>query len=147
MLTSAQLTTFASAINTDTGVNGLIATHGWPAIADYYNTSAGTGSVWRPCIEIPELNTAIIWSEFSGLTVALQNTYLAMTADGSVDATSSNIRSGFSTVFSGKVSLTNLTAIASRVPTRFEALFTTANVCSLFGYRVTASDVMLALGV
>ena len=143
MLTAAQLQTFKTAINSDGNLTAFIAAGDYNSIANYYN-GVGAGSVWLPSIQTSLLNDAIVWSEFAGLTPALQNTYMAMVTVPVIDATNANIRGGFNTIFSGKVTLTNLTALAARTPTVFEALFTTANVCSLFGYQVTANDVGMA---
>ena len=138
------LSTLKAAIQADAALTAFLAAGNHGAVADYYNTPAA-GSIWRPSISVAELNNAIVWSEFAALSVQLQNTYLAMTAGGSVDATQARIRAGFAAVFSG-VSLTNLTAMAQRAPSRFETLFTTANVCSAFGQSVTPADVAAALG-
>lgn len=145
-MTPAQLTTFKTAINGDANLAADRAAGRHGVIAAYYN-AAGAGSIWRPSISVAELNTAIVWSEFSVLSALLQGTYSAMTQGGFVDATVGNIRNGFSTVFGvGTTSRANLLALAARVPTRFEALFTVANVCSLFGQIVSAQDVSDALG-
>lgn len=142
-LTTAQLATFKADIQTNQAANLAAGNHG--AIALYYN-SAGTGTVWRPNIDVSELNTAIVWSDFAALTVAKQNTYLAMITAGFVDATNANIRAGFTTVFGGgSQSLTNLTALAQRVPTRFEQLFTTSQVSATFGQSVSVADIVFAL--
>ena len=143
-MTPAQLTTFKAAILADANLTALRSANEHGQIAAYYN-AAGTGSIWRPSISISELNTAIVWSEFASLSTALQVTYQVIVATGTVDATSANIRAGFSTVFAGKTSLTNLTAIAARTPTVLESLFTTANVCSVFGQQVSAADVAKAM--
>jgi hypothetical protein len=76
--------------------------------------------------------------------VGKQNAYLAL-IQGAIDATNANIRAGFGAIFGG-TSVTNLTALAQRVPTRFEALFTTAQVSAAFGQSVTVADVAAALG-
>jgi hypothetical protein len=143
-LTTAQLQTFKAAINSDPNLAAARAAGDQGAIAAYYN-AAGTGNIWKPDIDVSTLNTAIVWAEFVALTVAKQNGYFAMTQGGNIDATSSNIRGGFTAVFGGTTSLTNLTALAQRVATRFEALFTTSQVCSLYGYVVTVADVAAAL--
>jgi hypothetical protein len=143
MLTTAQLQTFKTAILGDGNLTAFLSAGDMTSIAAYYN-SPGTGFIWLPSITTSLLNDAIVWSEFASLTVAQQNTYMAMIVVGTVDATQANIRTGFSTIFSGKTTLSNLTALAQRVPTRFESLFTLSNVCSLFGYQVSANDVDMA---
>jgi hypothetical protein len=139
-LTPTQLATLKSAMLADANLTAFVAAGNDGAIAAYYNAT-GAGNLWRPIITVSELNTAIVWSEFAGLTVALQNTYLAMVVVGSVDATNVNIRNGFSTVFTGKTSLTNLSALAQRVATRLEALYAVANVCPIFGYVISVAEI------
>ena|SRR5437870_4654598 len=142
---ASNVAAFKAAILADVNLATQRAAGDHGAIAAYYN-APGTGLIWRPNITTDELNTAIIWSEFAGLTALLQNTYLAMIAGTSVDATKANIRGGFSTVFAGKTSLTNLNNLAQRVPTRFEQLFTTAQVSTEYATGVNVADVALALG-
>jgi hypothetical protein len=43
--------------------------------------------------------------------------------------------------------LNNLTTLAQRTPTRFESLFTTSQVCSLYGQACTVNDVINALAL
>lgn len=142
-MTPAQLTTFKAAILGDAALAAARTAGDQGAIAAYYN-AAGTGTVWRPSISVAELNTAIVWSEFIALTQGQRDAYRALIS-GAIDATNANIRSGFGSIFGG-TSLTNLTALAQRVPTRFEALFTTAQVSAVFGQVVAVADVAAALG-
>lgn len=114
-------------------------------IAAYYAASSGAGFMWRPSITISELNTAIVWSEFIALSVQTQNAYHALTQGGEVDSTSPNVRAGFASIFSG-TSLTNLTALAKKVPTRFEALFNVSNVCPVFGQSASVAEIIKTLG-
>lgn len=114
------------------------------ALVTYYNATAASGFVWRPQVGTKELNTAIVWSEFVALPVATQNGYFAIISGGYMDATSANIRAGFGTIFSG-TSQTNLIALVKRTPTNFEALYTTSNVCALFGEILSVADIALAL--
>jgi hypothetical protein len=144
-LTPAQVTALKAAIQGDANIAGLLVARQDGQIAAYYN-AGGAGSIWRPAIGVSELNTAVVWSEFILLSQGARDAYFAMTQGGTVDATNSNIRTGFNSIFTGSVSLTNLTALAQRVPTRFEALFTTAQVCSCFGQVISPADVVQALG-
>lgn len=143
MLTTAQLATFKAAILADTNMTVALAALDAATIAAYYN-GAGSGTVWRPSISAAELNTAIVWSQFVALPVATQNGYFALIQGATVDATNANVRTGFGTIFTGQ-SLTNLTALAQRVQTKFEALFTVSQVCPLFGMQVSVTDVGAAL--
>lgn len=140
-MSAAQLLTFKTAIQANAGSYN-VADLG--SVSNWFNASSGTGFYWRANISTAELNTAIVWSEFALLSALLQNTYAAMISSGFVDATSTNIRNGFSTVFVG-VSLTNLAALAKRIPTRLEALFTTSNLCSAAGLSASNTDVAAAL--
>jgi len=145
-LTNSQLATFKAAILADSNLAAARAAGDHGAIAAYY-AGASAGTIWRPSIPTPELNTAIVWSEFAVLTALQQNTYMALIAPGAVDATKANVRGGFTTVFgAATTSRANLTTIAQRTATRFEALFTTSNVCSLFGYTASVQDIVDALG-
>lgn len=145
-LTLAQLQTFKTAVLGEAALAAARAAGDHGAIAAYYNASAGTGSIWKPAVTDVEMNSVIVWADFVALTAIRQNGYIAMTQPKVVDATKATIRAGFTAVFgAGTTSLTNLTALAQRVPTRFEALYTTANVCPLFGYAATVADVAEAL--
>lgn len=142
-MTPAQLTALKTAINGDANLAAARTAGDMGTIAAYYN-APGTGMIWRPAISVGELNTAIVWSEFIALTQGQRDAYFAM-IQASIDATNANVRSGFASIFSGQ-SLTNLTALAQRTPTRFEALFTTAQVSTAFGQIVLVADVAAALG-
>jgi hypothetical protein len=143
-LTTAQLLTLKAATNGDSNLAAARAAGDQGAIAAYYN-GAGAGLIWRPAISIAELNTAIVWSEFILLSQGQRDAYSALISGATIDATNANVRNGFGSIFGG-TSITNLTAIAQRAPTRFEALFTTASVSSVFGYQVTVADIAQALG-
>lgn len=145
MMTTAQLATFRTAITGNSSLTAAVSAGAHGEIVAHYS-QPGTGTIWRPEITVKELNTAIVWSEYAALTVALQNTYRALIAPGFIDATSANIRGGFSTIFgAATASRANLLAIAQRVPTRFEALYTSAQVCSMFGRSPSVADVVDAL--
>jgi hypothetical protein len=145
-ITPAQLSTFKTDIQSNAGVTALLAAKNYTGIAAFYN-GAGTGSVWNPSLTIAQIMTAIVWSEFIALTTAKMTAFQVMTANGQIDATSANIRNGFSTIFAATTTLTNLTAIASKTPTVFEALYASANVTPVYGYVVQLQDVYNALGV
>lgn len=141
-LTTAQWQAWKAAILADAAINGQLSDHG--AVAAYYNAPHASATVWRPSISIVELNTAIVWSEFEALSAGKRDCYMAMTQAGFVDATSSNVRAGFSSIFAG-TSLSNLAALAKRPATRFENLFGVAAsgsiVTPVFGYVVQNHDV------
>jgi hypothetical protein len=123
-------------------------------IANLYNSPASpTGALWRSDIKPSELGAAVVGTDFQGLTVQQQNLMLLLVqlGTGGLDATNANVRASFSTLFSGKVSLTNLIAVAQRNATAYEAIsdFLTAaapaNVSSVYGYRLGAEEVRAAL--
>jgi hypothetical protein len=144
VLNPAQLATFKADILANQAANVTAGDIG--AIVTYYNSPSASGTIWRSDITTEELNTAIVWADFAALTVAKQNTYLAMLAPGTIDATNANIRSGFVAVFgSGTASTINLTALAQRTPTRFEALFTSNQISAVYNQNVNTDVVVRAL--
>lgn len=146
-MTPAQLATFKAHIVANASIAALLLANNHIAIADHYN-GAGTGVIYRPNIPVEELKTGVVWSEFAALAVNLQNCFTAMMAGVTVDGSNANIRTGFATIFAGAGGLatrTNLVALAQRVPTKFEQVFTLNNVCSVFGQSVSANDVAQAL--
>jgi len=152
MLTTAQQSALVTAINNDSALTLLANSNGFSQIADAMNApSSPTVSVWRQDLSVTTILSNITASDMPSTANYLS--YLQMLLSiPVVDATSANVRGSFSTVFSGKTSLTNLTAAAQRTATRFEALssFITAaspaNTTSVYGYIVTPSDVQAALG-
>lgn len=146
-LSAADLVTFRNAINaeTDAGVVAARTAGNDTAIANFYaQPSSPQVLLWRPAVTIDELKAAVVWTEFLALTVARQNAWFALTQGVAVDATNTNIRTGFSSVFGASSTLTNLTAIAQRNATKLEALFATSSVSTQFGYTATPSDVAAA---
>lgn len=142
-MNAAQLSTFKAAILSDANLAAARTAGDMGAMVSYYN-AAGTGLVWRPSISVGELNTAIVWGEFIALTQGQRDAYSAV-IQGPIDATNANVRAGFGSIFGGQ-SLTNLTALAQRVPTRFEQLFAVSQVTPVFGQSVSVADVAVALG-
>jgi hypothetical protein len=145
-MTPAQLQTLKAAILADATAGPLAAANNHIAIAAYLN-QAGSGLVYRPAIPSWEMNTSIVWTEYAVLTALQQNCYQAMISPGTVDATSANIRAGLAAIFGAAATTkANLTALISRIQTKGESVFTSANVCPLFGIIFTANDVAQALG-
>lgn len=121
----------------------------WPAISVAYNQpSVPAVNVWRNDITPSEVASAITMAAFTGLSQQQQNGLLLLTQDR-VDATSSNVRLAFNTIFGAGATLTALTALAQRVGTRAEILFSSgasgANVSSKLGQILTADDVQKAM--
>jgi hypothetical protein len=143
-LTLVQLQALKAAMTTDPNVAADLAAGNDGNIAIYYNSTDPTRTVWKPNVTVHDMNTAIVWSEFVVLTDLKQRAYMAITQNGTVDATSLNVRNGFNSIFGASSSLTNLTAIAQQPATRFEALDAfwvttggTVGVTSVFGFRLS----------
>lgn len=144
MLTVAQL----AALKTDIGANfaAQVAAGDQSGIAAAYNTpSSPAVAVWRADIPIAQIVDAITYSELVALTSVKQFALQVLLAPGIVDASSVNVRAAFSAIFGASTTLTALTALAQRTATRLEALFTTAQVSSAYGYVMSAEDVREAL--
>lgn len=144
----AQLVPFKAHILANVGIAADRTANNHIAIAAHYNTP-GTGVVHRPAITSAELTSAVVWSEYATLTVALQNCFQAMIASAAVDGTNANIRAGFAFIFAGAGTATtrnNLIALAQRVPTKGEMAFMVGSVCSAFGLIVTPNHVAQAMG-
>ena len=155
-LSAGQLTALATDINAQGSLASARTTHDAPAVANFYNAASAT-AVWRSDLRNSEVVAALVGSDVSalassGLLGLLQLLVMPLT----IDASSANIRSDFTTLFSGKTSLTNLTAVAQRTATRIEALFgsggppitcgTDVGGLSLFGQPLDAGTVAKAMG-
>jgi hypothetical protein len=171
-LTSAQQTSLKNDINGRAAVSALVAIQNWPAIATFYNgVAAPTVNVWLTNVPEKTIKAGVQWTAFAGLSAQLQNTYLAIVNDGTVDATDKGTMRGLvgmwqespatSGVFvDATASSTNIRALCIRAATYLEALFSalgagtlvTSNVCSLdalgnsiLGQRLTDLDVYHAM--
>lgn len=124
------------------------------SILPYYNALANpTVLIWRPDITVDEAKEVVVWADFSALTpngVARQNTYLALTQGGVINATKQTVRDAFVSIFGGgSASLTALTNLAQVSGTNLEALLAGATVqgakvTQVYGYELTSSDVAAA---
>lgn len=139
-MTPAQLATLKAGILADPTAAAFSNDEpGNKLLAGYLNTvPAAATAIWRPVIPVVEMSPAIDWSAYAVLTTAKQQTYLALTQGGVIDATSSAVRAAFTTIFGVGATLTALTALAQRNATRFEALFTAGGVCSVYGQTALA---------
>ena len=155
-LTSAQQLALRTSVKAHAAdsVATAYAGHDLATIAAFYNSTASPATIlWRSDIKAAELAGAIVMSEFTALTALQQGgmALLLQLGSGALDATNANVRASFSSLFTGKTTLTNLTAVAQRSATYYEALsgFLTlvsgANVCSVFGYVLSTTDVRDAL--
>jgi len=150
MLTSGQQSVLVSAINADPTLTALAAANGFPQIADAMNAASSPAvSVWRADLPSKTVLNALQASDMPTPAGLIGYVQLLLSVPV-IDASNANVRASFSTCFSGKTTLANLTGLAQRTATRFEALFTTvaspANTTSVYGYLVTADDVQAALG-
>jgi len=116
-------------------------TFDFQTLVDFYNSNSAI-SIWKPSVTTKEMAGVIDWSAYSVFAVAKQNTYLALTVSGEVDATYLNVRGGFAAVFSG-ATLTALNSLAKRLATNYEALFATTNGTD---YSSTEFGVKITLG-
>ncbi len=144
-LTLTQLATLKTDVLAQPTLTAAVLAADWPTVALFYNAgSTPSANVWIPNLPATVLNGTVNWVAFAAKTVQQQNTYFAMVQGGFVDATSANIRAGFGAVFSG-ADLTALANIAQQVGTRFEVLFSTANVSLVFGQTLDPADVQKAM--
>ncbi len=147
-LTSAQLATLKAAILADGTANAFPNTSdGNFACAVYLNTVPGSPTqLWRSDVSPSEVAKSVLMSEYAALTAIKQNGLLLIT-QGTIDATSANIRAAFTTIFTSGTSLTNLTALAQRPGTRFEVIFSAGGppaTSTMYGRAVDYTEVMAA---
>lgn len=154
-LSFAQLATLQADILADPAFALVPMTaDGAQAIANAYNDLATpAANLWRPDIGVDEAKKAIVWVDYAALSpngTAKQNTYLALTQGGVLDATVQGIRDAFTTIFGGgSASLTALVALAKRPASRAELLFATgpvsgAYITAIYGQQLTYQDVQAA---
>ena len=154
MLTNTQFDTLKTDILANATAGGALETAvaigNDVAVAAYYNALASPAvKIWLPRVTIDQLNGAVVWTDFVGLTALKQNTYIAMTQAGFVDASDAQVRSGFAAAFgAASASITAITAMAQRDASRLEALLSTGSgtrVTAVFGYVLMHLDVARAL--
>jgi hypothetical protein len=147
-LTQSQLTQLATDINGQASLASARTTHDAQAIVAFYNAASAT-QIWRSDLRDSEVVAACVGADVAALSGANTTLMQMLITPATIDATSANIRSDFNSLFSGKTSLTNLTAVAQRAGTRLEALFSSGGppaVTTVFGYLLTDRDVQLAMG-
>jgi hypothetical protein len=156
MLTTAQLATLKTDIQAQGTLAAAVSAADWQTVAAFYNANSSS-AIWLPSVPVATLASAIDWSTtaltggnggFQSLAQAARDAYFALTQGGSVDATQTNVRNGFSSIFPANVA-SALAAVAQRTATRLEVLFGSGGppvVSALFGYQVTASEVQKAMG-
>lgn len=150
MLTTNQLqalrtdlfTTRANQVYSGKNFASHISESNYKTLAEFYNSPTNPGqNIWKPDLKVSELSPAIVMSAFIALTAVKQNVYFVLTQGEYIDATNANIRAGFVSIFGAGATVNNLTAIAQRVATNFEFLFTTSNVSSVYNYILTDDDI------
>lgn len=147
-LTPAQEAILQAAINADASVSSAVAKADWYSIAGLYNLQT-TSMVWRADITPEQIQAGIVASEaIAQSPQALQMAQLLLSTP-LIDATKPNVRAQFATIFpasSAAVTLTNLTAIGQRQATKFENLFVSSQVSSVYGVVLSPLDVQRAMG-
>ncbi len=146
-LTPSQLVTLKAAVTSDATVVGAVTAHDWFSIAGNYNASV-TSVIWRNDILPSELLTAIVGSE--AIKQSAQQLQLAqlLLTEPRIDATNLVVRAQFGSIFpaSSAVSTSaNLVTVAQRFATKFEALFVTSQVSTVYGYVLSPADVQQAM--
>lgn len=150
-MTAAQILT----LKNDILANGNVSYNGntisyymsntmYSIVAAFYNQNANpTVDLWRPDIDVSELAPNIVMTDFVGLQQNKRDGYMILITGSTLDATVANTRASFVEIFGATQTRTNLEAMSKRPATRFEALFTTSNVCerALYGYTVTSMDI------
>ncbi len=148
MLTSTQAATLKAAITSDAAVSSAVSAHNWFAIAANYNALTTT-QIWRSDVTQQQVLSAIVGSE--AVKQSAQQLQLAqlLLTEGSIDATSPVVRGQFGSIFpssSAASTSANLTTIAQRQATKFENLFVSSLVSTVYGYTLTPDDVQNAMG-
>lgn len=157
MLTEAQIPTLASAIaaETDPAFVALRDAGATGQMADWFNEDSSTW-VWRKSVEADEYRSAIMWSEVDGLQAGKARIWEWITAGMTLplDATDANVRQGLADCWAANSSTRPaLVAIAKRLATRGEALFTSGvgteanpGVSEIYGF-ISNADIVRALAV
>lgn len=147
-LTTAQIATLKADIAAQPSLVTAVQTHDFASIASFYN-SPGSATVWRSDIAPGEIASAVTMTDFVALTAVKQNGLLLLTQGSAVDASNANVRAAFQAIFGASTTLTALTAIAQRIGTRLELLFSTpaspSNVSSLYGTVLDKEDAQIAV--
>lgn len=116
-------------------------------VAAYYNSIASPQvDLWRPDVLIGDITNIIDMSAYITLTVAKQNGWMAMSQGSVIDATLSQVRANFVTIFGNGTATTNAAiSISKKAATNFELLYTTNNVSTKYKYVVSVDEIIAAL--
>ena len=92
-----------------------------------------------------EVIACLVTSEFGSLAAGKRDSWFAITVGTTVDATKQSVRANFIDIFPAGATRTALAAVGVRAATRFENLFVTSGVTSVFGYLIDEQDITLSL--
>jgi hypothetical protein len=146
-LTATQSITLKNAITSDASVTSFIANQDWNSIAANYNTNATT-LIWRNDIKTQEIVASIVGSEGVKQSVGQMQLLQVLLIYPQIDATSVTVRGQFGAIFPASSAVStnaNLTSVAQRFATKFESLYVSNQVSSLYGYILQGSDVQGAM--
>ena len=155
-LTDSQLQALKTHIEGDPALNAFPNTpDGNFALADVMNAPSQNPAiiVWRTQILSSELIANMVWTEYIARTAAERDAWRFLTEQGSIDASSPNVRQGIQDMFSGAGGATTraqLIEIAKRTARQIEALYavgagTDQNPATLtFQGTITYEDVTAA---
>src|SRR5208337_4604359 len=121
-LAVAQLATLKTDIQGQGSLTGAVIGHDAVTVANFYNANSAT-AIWRSDLTDHEVVAACVMTEVVALTALALSAFQILIKPTIINAASANVQSAFTTLFSGKTTLTNLTAVAQRTATRLEALF------------------------
>lgn len=152
-MTIPQLQTLKADINSKlaTVYNGQTFTYwlgkqNYEQLANYYNQTASPQvDLWNPALARETIINNITSTDFLTLSQAKRELFLALTSANNIDATITAVRNHFSNIFGTSTTLTNLTAIAKKAATIAEGLYTTNNVCAIYGTTIGYNDIKDAL--
>lgn len=120
-LTQAQSDTLRAMIAADTTANAMGQAGDDAGLSAWLNTPDAAYIVWRTNMTIAECNQVMVWTEIDGLTVGKARIWEWMRSMGTLDASQTNIRQGFSDAFTtATATKAAITALAKRQATRAE---------------------------
>lgn len=128
MLTTTQL----QALKADIAADPAFATlphnsDGGFAVAAAYNLlRVPNWYVWRTDVPTSECKKAMVWTEYIARSVGERDAWVFMLSNGTINGGDANVRQGIADIFSGPggaASRVALLAVAKRVATRAEKLF------------------------
>lgn len=113
-LTAPQLVTLKAAVLADPQFAAAIAVQDWPAISDVLNaTFSPTFTVWRSSVPRAEIlrDAGYDWTRVDNLSVGKARIWDSMFADGPINPSFANVRTGVDTVWVGTQADLNVKAV------------------------------------